>query len=141
VRKYSPDGAELWTRQFGSPDVDRATAITVDATGVYVVGTTNGEFVRGRSAQQDGFLAKFGKDGRRLSVEAFGTTDHNEEANAVRCGPLRYLYGGRTTGALEGEIRWALGWLRHASSTATEFSSGRGNSPGRAMGTTCRGWR
>jgi len=104
VRKYSPEGAELWTRQFGSVDVDRATAITVDATGVYVVGTTNGAFVPGRLGQQDGFLAKFGKDGTTLLSKQFGTTDYNEEANAVAVGPSGIYIGGRTTGALEGKM-------------------------------------
>ncbi len=37
VRKLSPAGAELWTRQFGSPDLDRATGVTVDASGNIIV--------------------------------------------------------------------------------------------------------
>ncbi len=39
VRKYDADGSVLWTRQFGAGDIEVATGIAVDATGVYVVGT------------------------------------------------------------------------------------------------------
>jgi outer membrane protein assembly factor BamB len=43
VRKYNPDGQELWTRQFGSQGRDSAATVAVDdAGGVYVVGTTSG---------------------------------------------------------------------------------------------------
>ena len=38
VRKYSPDGAELWTRQFGSPDASLARGVAVNDNGVFVVG-------------------------------------------------------------------------------------------------------
>jgi hypothetical protein len=102
VRKYSPDGTELWTRQFGSPDVDRATAIVVDPTGVYVAGTTNGEFA-GPRGQQDGFLVRFDSEGTVVWSRQFGTTDQNEEASAVAVGPSGLYVGGRTTGALQGE--------------------------------------
>jgi len=102
LRKYSPDGTELWTRQFGSPDVDRATAVVVDPTGVYVAGTTNGEFA-GPRGQQDGFLAKFDTDGMAIWSKQFGTADQNEEVNAVAVGPSGLYVGGRTSGALQGE--------------------------------------
>jgi uncharacterized protein (TIGR03437 family) len=38
VRKYDPDGAEVWTREFGTSDAAWASAVAVDADGVYVVG-------------------------------------------------------------------------------------------------------
>jgi uncharacterized protein (TIGR03437 family) len=38
VRKYDLDGAEVWTREFGSSQATWASGITVDADGVYVVG-------------------------------------------------------------------------------------------------------
>jgi beta-propeller repeat-containing protein len=102
LRKYDLDGKQLWTRQFGSPDVDRATAIAVDATGVYVAGMTNGEFA-GPRGQQDGFLVRFDADGTVLWSRQFGTTDQNEETNVVAVGPSGAYVGGRTTGALQGD--------------------------------------
>src|SRR5215813_1457159 len=42
VRKYDANGKELWTRQFGSSDLDFGRGVAVDANGVYVVGYTRG---------------------------------------------------------------------------------------------------
>jgi hypothetical protein len=40
---YGPDGALLWTRQFGSSDDDYAPAVAVDGAGnAYGAGTTAG---------------------------------------------------------------------------------------------------
>jgi uncharacterized protein (TIGR03437 family) len=38
VRKYDPDGAEVWTRQFGTSQATSAGGVAVDSSGVYVVG-------------------------------------------------------------------------------------------------------
>jgi uncharacterized protein (TIGR03437 family) len=38
VRKYSADGTELWTRQFGSPDASLARGVAVNDNGVFVAG-------------------------------------------------------------------------------------------------------
>jgi uncharacterized protein (TIGR03437 family) len=38
VRKYDLDGAEVWTREFGSSQATWVSGITLDADGVYVVG-------------------------------------------------------------------------------------------------------
>ena len=38
VSKYDRDGAEVWTREFGTPDAAWASGIAVDANSVYVVG-------------------------------------------------------------------------------------------------------
>jgi hypothetical protein len=44
VRKYLPNGTQLWTRQLGTTDYDRAYGLSVERTGLYVVGTTHGAF-------------------------------------------------------------------------------------------------
>lgn len=38
VSRYDRDGAEVWTREFGTPDAAWASGIAVDADGVYVAG-------------------------------------------------------------------------------------------------------
>jgi hypothetical protein len=38
VHKYDQDGVEMWGRQFGTANGASATGVTVDGTGVYVVG-------------------------------------------------------------------------------------------------------
>lgn len=42
VRKYDLTGGEVWTRQFGTKGHDELLGITVDASGVYAAGATDG---------------------------------------------------------------------------------------------------
>ncbi len=59
VRKYDSDGSEAWTQQFGSPGGDFAVAISVDSSGVYVAGDTDGAFPGWTNAgEQDVFVAR-----------------------------------------------------------------------------------
>jgi uncharacterized protein (TIGR03437 family) len=46
VRKYDLDGVEVWTREFGSSQATWASGITVDESGVYVVGEEGAAQVR-----------------------------------------------------------------------------------------------
>ena len=39
ARKYTVDGDELWTRQFGTSGPDSTSGVAVDASGVYLVGS------------------------------------------------------------------------------------------------------
>ena len=53
-----------WTRQFGSAGHDRATAVAVDASGVYVAGATEGALPGQTSAGSiDAFLRKYDRAG------------------------------------------------------------------------------
>lgn len=42
LRKYGPDGSEVWTYQFGSDEIDSASGIAVSSGSVYVTGKTSG---------------------------------------------------------------------------------------------------
>jgi hypothetical protein len=60
VRKFDLAGGELWTQQLGTTGDDVAIAATVDASGLYVAGTTSGAFPRFANAgDNDVFIAKF----------------------------------------------------------------------------------
>src|SRR5262249_48172498 len=50
VRKYDPNGNELWTSQFGTNSFDEVHGILVDSSGIYVAGYTCGTFA-GETAQ------------------------------------------------------------------------------------------
>lgn len=65
VRKYDPDGNELWTRPFGMPSVARG--IAVDAGGVYVAGLA----VEGLQAKES-FIRKYDAVGNELWTRWFG---------------------------------------------------------------------
>jgi hypothetical protein len=42
VRRYTLDGSELWTRQFGVAGVIQAIGVAADASGVYLLGQSDG---------------------------------------------------------------------------------------------------
>ena len=64
VAKYDQSGALIWTRQFGTRDVDIPEAITIDARGAYVVGYTWGAFPDLIPSEPDDiFLARFDGSG------------------------------------------------------------------------------
>jgi len=75
IKKYDNNGDEIWTVQFGSEDTDLpADAVGVDASGVYIAGTTWGSFPGYTNAGlRDYFLAKYSPDGTQLWVIQNGT--------------------------------------------------------------------
>ncbi len=74
LRKYDLDGRELWTRQFGSLATDAAFGVTIDASGVYVVGETQGALPNQTAAGgTDAFVRKYDTDGNHVWTRQFGT--------------------------------------------------------------------
>jgi hypothetical protein len=59
LRKYLPNGIEVWTRQFGTADYDAVYGMASDLKGVVAVGTTHGAFEGQTNAgDRDVFLVK-----------------------------------------------------------------------------------
>jgi Domain of unknown function (DUF1996) len=59
LRKYLPNGTEVWTQQFGTADYDAVYGMASDPNGVVVVGTTHGAFDGQTNAgDRDIFLVK-----------------------------------------------------------------------------------
>jgi hypothetical protein len=76
VRKYANDGSVIWTRQFGTHDRDGASAVAADSSGVYVAGTTGGQFTgQTTNGLRDGFVRKYSPTGTLDWTEQFGTTN------------------------------------------------------------------
>src|SRR5215207_7879653 len=83
LRRYNADGNELWTEQFGTNGTDRAPAIAVSASSVYVTGSTDGRFRKQkRAGALDGFVTRFRANGTQVWLEQFGTK-RDDEATAV----------------------------------------------------------
>ena len=77
VRKLAPDGAVLWTHQFGSDDEDSAWGVAVDHEGYvlvagYTLATLPGSVSAGGA---DGFVRKLDPDGRDVWTQQFGTAE------------------------------------------------------------------
>ncbi|MBK5290310.1 MAG: SBBP repeat-containing protein [Acidobacteriia bacterium] len=106
VRKYDFNGNELWTRQFGTSNGDKAYGIAVDASGVYVTGETDGElatYVGG----SDYFLRKYDPSGNVVWTRQFGTTttDGGGYGGAVAVNSSGVYVAGCTTGTFPGQAK------------------------------------
>ena len=102
VRRYGPDGTELWTRQFGTSGIDEALAVTIIPAGLYIAGRTTGAFPgqdSGSPGTDDAFIARFDEDGNQWWTRQFGTAGP-DRAYGIAADPGGAYVAGYTQGAL-----------------------------------------
>jgi hypothetical protein len=104
VRKYDANGNELWTRQFGTAVADSAEAISVDASGIYVAGGTEGTLPGQVSSGgfHDAFVRKYDVNGNELWTRQFGTSD-TEVADGIAVDASGIYVAGGTGGTFPGQ--------------------------------------
>lgn len=104
VRKYDHDGNHAWTRQFGTPADDRATGISVDASGAYVAGHTGGA-LPGQlpHGSVDAFVRKYDPDGAVLWTRQSGSPLRTL-ASGISVDASGVYAGGFVDGALPGQV-------------------------------------
>jgi hypothetical protein len=76
IRKFDTGGNVLWTRQFGTTEVEDVNAVAVGSGGVYVTGATTGTFptqTKLLPGLWDLYLIKFDASGTQQWVREFGT--------------------------------------------------------------------
>jgi hypothetical protein len=99
VRKYDPDGSEVWTRQFGSDDFDSVQKISIDSSGLYVGGITRGELPgQIRTGSSDAFLRKYDRIGKEIWTRQFGPA----QITGVFADSSGVYVAGDTIGVLKG---------------------------------------
>ena len=103
VRKYDFNGNEIWTRQFGSSGDDGSGSVTVDSSGVYIAGGTNG-ILPGQSSAglYDVFLRKYDHHGNEVWTKQFGSSEHDSGAS-VTADPSGIYITGVTHGIFPGQ--------------------------------------
>ncbi|MDQ3838632.1 MAG: SBBP repeat-containing protein [Thermoproteota archaeon] len=108
IRKYNSDGDEIWTRQFGTSLQDQAFAVSVDSSGVYVVGTTAGEF-EGETNEGgfDNFIRKYNSDGDEIWTRQFGTSESDSADDVSADSSGVYVVGG-VSGSLPDQTNHGL---------------------------------
>ena len=103
VRKFDPDGRELWTRQFGTDGYDDALAITAIKGVVFVAGNTMGTLSGQKAAGTlDAFVRKYDVSGIPDWTVQFGTRGH-DEILGLSAAPSGIYGAGVTDAALEGQ--------------------------------------
>lgn len=84
VRRYDPEGNEVWTRQFGGNEGEGARSVAIGSGGkVLIVGSTQGSFPEhSNSGGFDVFVSQYDLDGNALWLRQFGS-DVNDFGVAV----------------------------------------------------------
>jgi hypothetical protein len=98
VRKLGPAGAELWTRQFGSPGTEGASGVAVDGAGsIIVVGYTDGTMPgQTKAGGRDAVVRKFSAAGAELWTRQFGSPNPDEALAVAVDGAGNIIVVGRT---------------------------------------------
>ena len=115
VRRYTADGDEVWTEQFGTATADVAYGIAVDATGIYVAGKVSGALPGQQHwGGSDCFLRKLDTSGTEEWTSQFGTFGM-EEAFGVAVHHKQVYVVGITSGSLSALPAWGAGdaFVRH----------------------------
>jgi hypothetical protein len=102
VRRFDGAGNELWTRQFGTAQLDLAQGAAVDRAGnLVVVGWTDGTFPgQAPAGGRDGFVRKYDSNGNELWTRQVGGA-FSDYAYAVAADDAGNIYvGGSTDGGL-----------------------------------------
>ena len=102
LRKYGFDGTEVWTRQFGTSGSDEILAMTLDGSGLYLAGITDGVMAgQTRTGETDAFLLKVDFSGQPMWTRQFGTSGY-DDALGVAVNAQGLYFAGNTRGALPG---------------------------------------
>ena len=127
VAAFSPTGARIWTRQFGSDDLDVVTSSAIAANGdILLAGTTFGfvSTVAGEYSHDafDAYVARFDDSGTPLWRRQFGS-ESNDIINGITSNPL----GGFDVAGLTG------GTLNEANQGGSEAFVGHFSNDGEAI--------
>jgi hypothetical protein len=141
IRRYTPSGDEVWTRQFGGGGGESAASVRIDHAGnAYVVGGTRAALPgQTNIGDYDAFITKFDANGNSLWVKQFGTKvedyalsvvldPHND--NPVIAGETSgLLAGAASAGGLDGFVRQYdpagnVVWTRQFGSSMDDFAVG-----------------
>jgi hypothetical protein len=135
VRKYTRDGSELWTRQFGSASRDMSTGLAVGGAALYVVGVTESQLPdQVHSGSLDGFVRKYDLEGNPIWTRQFGTSA-DDYVRGVAADSGGVVVAGETGGTLGDQTSSGLSdafvrrydaegnevWTRQFGTSAREF--------------------
>lgn len=103
VRKYAPNGAPLWTQQFGTGADDYVAAVATDDEGnIVVAGYTLGSLQGANQGEFDAYVRKYGPNGDYRWTEQFGTNTDDHAFAVTTDDEGNIMVAGSTSGPLQG---------------------------------------
>jgi len=103
IVKFDASGNMVWARQFGTQALDWSSGVSLDASGIYILGGTRGAFA-GQTALggDDSFIAKYDFSGNMVWVRQFGTSTLDQVFGIVATNSAVYA-AGSTYGTYTGQ--------------------------------------
>ena len=100
VCKYDFEGNEIWCQQYGTSESDFIYGMTVDSSGVYLVGSTYGTMPDQTSyGPRDAFISRYDLEGNHIWTRQFGSSMDEFAYQA-----LAHSSGVYVCGSTEGEL-------------------------------------
>ncbi len=103
LMKFDTNGNKIWTKQFGSSNIDSSKSLAIDSNNnIYISGYTLGNLDGNTSAgYKDIFLIKIDSNGNKFWTKQFGTSA-SDEGYAIKIDSNDNIYiTGNTSGALD----------------------------------------
>jgi hypothetical protein len=111
IRKYDANGNAIWTHQFGSPVSDQGLGVSVDFSGVYVVGQTNGALPgQIKTGSTDAFVRRYELAGPPTVrwTRQFGTLGPTADSAQAADANGNIYVTGQTPGSLDDQTNQGL---------------------------------
>jgi Beta-propeller repeat len=103
IRKYSPSGSLIWTRQLGTSASDASTGVASDGAGaVYVTGYTQGNLSGPGAGGLDAWASKYDDSGNLLWTKQIGSSGFDSSLGISADGHGHVYITGSTDGSLNG---------------------------------------
>ncbi|MDF5736293.1 MULTISPECIES: SBBP repeat-containing protein [unclassified Nostoc] len=106
ISKFTPDGSQVWAKQFGSPDDDGMFLSDMqidDQDNIFIIGESNGKLGKGQKDQSyNAFVARFDTDGNNKWIQQFGSKNNLDYPTGVTTDGQGNLYVTGTTDGLLG---------------------------------------
>ncbi|WP_375512406.1 SBBP repeat-containing protein [uncultured Nostoc sp.] len=103
ISKLTPDGSQVWAKQFGSPDDDGMYLSDMqidDKDNIFIIGESNGKLGKGQKDESyNAWVARFDTDGNNKWIQQFGSKKNLDYPIGVTTDAKGNLF---VTGATDG---------------------------------------
>ncbi len=101
--RFALDGTSVWSRQFGSPQIDMVAGLAVRPGTIYAAGsTTGGMYDNANAGGWDIFVTRYDGSGNRELTRQMGTAGADVVGGAMLISSISFALSGFSAGNLDG---------------------------------------